>query len=66
MTEDGHERMQQFVDWGNEHCPGHGYIRLWGSFWRPFIIACHPTSMKAILKTAGNTDMAAQFELFIR
>ncbi|XP_052819369.1 leukotriene-B4 omega-hydroxylase 3-like [Mya arenaria] len=52
MPEDGHDRMQVFVDWGNQYARAQGYLRLWGSFWRPVIVACHPTSMKKILKTA--------------
>lgn len=46
------ERLQQFLDWGNQYSKEKGYVLLWGSFWRPTIVACHPFSMRRILKTA--------------
>ncbi|KAL4240868.1 hypothetical protein ACF0H5_001653 [Mactra antiquata] len=46
------ERLMQFVKWGNEHSKEKGYIVIWGSFGRPMLVPCHPSTMKKILKTA--------------
>lgn len=51
-TLEPHERLMKFLEWGNKFSKEKGYVRVWGSFWRPVIIACHPYSMKKILKTA--------------
>lgn len=49
---DAQERLLKFVEWCNKYSQEKGYVRIWGAFGRPAIIACHPSSMKRILKTA--------------
>ena len=53
MPDDAHERLDMFIDWCNTYSREKGFVRLWSTFWRPLIVACHPSSMRSILKTAG-------------
>jgi hypothetical protein len=52
-TLDPQQRLYKFLEWGNKFSKERGYVRIWGALGRPVIIACHPSSMKRILKTAG-------------
>ncbi|KAH3871925.1 cytochrome P450 4F1-like isoform X2 [Dreissena polymorpha] len=52
MPDDAHERLDMFIDWCNTYSREKGFVRLWSTFWRPLIVACHPSSMRSILKTA--------------
>lgn len=53
MTEDPSERLDQFVEWGNEYASEKGFMRLYSLLFRPMLVACHPYGMRKILKTAG-------------
>lgn len=56
-TLDPQQRLYKFLEWGNKFSKERGYVRIWGALGRPAIIACHPSSMKRILKTAEPKPM---------